>query len=819
MDVDHVGASFTVRAGSLKNISNSDFSGKLAVALFDAAGNRKCLLSDSRNFSLVALQVHKYVDYTCSLPAGTSVADGDVVRLVTMANGSSEWLPVAGDLLAPGHAVANDYDVPYFSISLPETSADAVLTASASSVIKGRDFSFTVVPMSVDKVITVKANGFILTPDASNGYRISNVLEDQKIDILVQNAADVLSKSTLWVTAGNLENLLSEQEAATVVDLTLFGTINANDFNFMRDRMKLERLDLSQVSIVAQGSNPANAIPAKAFMGYRSLKQIILPANLTTFKSGCFGLSGLTSVEIPASVATWEYNVFANCTSLREVTVRRSVPAWINWCVFTNTPQAKLTVPVGATAAYKAKEYWQDFKEIVEENPVAADHYSVSVAERKGVRFNAVSEGSEFEPGASYSFTVETDDSFGDATMQVFANAERLYPDASGNYNARIGANTLIHFEFSYPESTTPDKTWFLTGADGGVGLVTDVVNVPVAKSFIVRANAIKVPAGADASKFYAMALTDKDGAIKEIISPVITNYMANSGNLTCNFSCQVKESAVREGNELRLITSYNKKTWNTVQADAAGVTDRISAVGNKVVYHNVTMPQSMAGADIEGAVTEIVRGMPLNLKVKPQSPNHRVTLAINGVNKAFSAAIANVSVPSVTEDLDITILIHEAGESDYMVVNVQEGELAAKIAECPDRLKVVGTMLADEFDAFRTHAGNIIDLDLADVTIKGSAMNRNAIPSNAFAPTQSAGTSALRSIILPRDLERISDNAFARCTALKEVTIPSGVTYIGTGAFSSCTSLSTITMEGSTPPATGQMSPFPSNATGISLV
>ncbi|MDE6480738.1 MAG: C10 family peptidase, partial [Muribaculaceae bacterium] len=735
-------SSFIVRAGALKNISNTDFSGKLSVALFGSDGKMKCLLNDGRNFNLVALQIMSYLDFLCTVPAGTTVADGDKIRLVAQKAFDTEWLPIAGDGLAPGEAMAKNNAIPYFRVSLPASSDDAEVSASDDKVIKGRDYTFTVVPKSADKVVTVKANGFILTADANNGYRLSNVLEDQKIELLVQNASDVLSKKTVWVNAGELQNLLTEQEAATVVDLTLFGTINANDFNFMRDRMKLERLDISQVSIVALGSNPANAIPAKAFMSYRSLKQVILPNNLTTLKNACFGLTGLTSVEIPASVGTWEYNVFANCTSLREVTVRRATPAWINWCVFTNTPQAKLTVPVGASDAYKAKEYWQDFKNIVEENAVPADYFTLSVAEQKGIKFNALSEGTEFKPGSTYTFTVDTDGSFGDVTMQVYANTTRLYPDASGNYNTTINANTLIHFEFAYPEATTVDNAWKITGAEGGVGLVTDVVNVPFGQSFTVRVNAIKVPNGAEASKFFAMALTDKNGAIKEIISPVMTNSMSNFGNLTFNFGCQVKDASINEGNELRLITSYNKKTWTVVNADADGVTDRIKAIGNQVAYHNVTMPQSVTGAKIEGAVTEIVRGMPLTIKVTPDSPFQRVTLAVNGVNKAVSAAIANVTVPSVTEDLEITISIHDAGASDYVVVNVQEGELANKLSECPDRLKLMGTIHVDELAAIRANYGRILDLDLSDLTIKGAAMNANSIPTNGFAPSYQGGTS-----------------------------------------------------------------------------
>ena len=820
IDVEDIAsaASFSLRAGALKNISNTDFSGKLAVALFDAAGNQKCLLNDGRNFSLIALQISKYVDFTCQVPSGVTVADGDKVRLVTMANGASAWLPVAGDLLAVGDADAKNYSIPYFQISLPANSGDVAVTADATKVIKGRDYTFTVTPMSTDKVITVKANGFILTPDASNRYKISNVLEDQQVSILVQNAADVLSKSTLWVTSGNLQNLLTEQEAATVKDLTLFGTINANDFTFMRDRMKLERLDISQVSITALGSNPANAIPTKAFMSYRSLKQVFLPKNLTTLKNACFGQTGLTSVEIPSGVGTWEYNVFANCTSLREVTVRRSAPAWINWCVFTNTPQAKLTVPIGASAAYMAKDYWKDFKEVVEENAVAPSTFSVAVAESKNIKFIPQTEGSEFASGASYVFTAEPDDSFGEANMEVYANSIRLYADANGNYTAKITANTLIHFESKQLEATTPDTAWKITGDGGGVGLVSDIVNVLPGKAFTVRVNAIKVPTGAEASKFYCMVLTDKDGNIKEFISPILTNMSTNSGNLTYNFGCQVNEATVKDGNLIRLATSYNKKNWQLVGSDAPGVSDRLSARGNQVTYHNVNMPQSINGARIEGAATQIVRGMPFTVKVTPNSPNDRVTLAVNGVNKAVSQAIANVTVPAVTEDLDITIQIHAAGASDFVVVNVKEGELASKLAECPDRLKLIGTIHVDDFSAFRSKAANIMDLDLSDVTIKGAAMTGNSIPENAFAPYSSSGSSALRSIVLPANLERIEQNAFARCLSIKEISIPASVVYVGPGAFAGCNSLTKIIMEGMTPPATGNLSPLPANTSGITL-
>ena len=811
---------FSVRVGSLKNIANYDFSGKLAVALFSADGKQKCLLSDPRNFKLVSLQTSKYLDFSCSVPAGTTVADGDVVRMVTQAADGAAWLPVAGDsFLAPGEMLAKGGLLQYFDVMVPAAAEAVEIEGGEGRVIKGRDYTFKVIPTAVDKVVTVKANGFILTPDAANNYTLTNVLANQEISIIVQNAADVLSKSVLWVEAGKLRDLLNENETATVKDLTLFGTINAEDFAFIRERMKVNRLDISQVSILASGSNPANAIPTKGLTGYRSLQTIILPNNLTTFKNGCLAQTGLTSIDIPASVNTFEYNVFVGCSSLREVIYRRSAPAWVNWCVFSGVPQDKLIVPVGSTAAYQAKEYWQDFKEIQEGVPAPASTFSVTIAEKKGLKFTALTEGAEFSKGDGYDFQFETDNSFADATMQVYANSTRLTPDESGTYHATINGNTLIHAEFKQPQATTVDQTWKLSGDAGGIGLVSEVVNVPVNKSFIVRANAIKVPGGNDAAKFYGIVLTDKDGGIKEFISTIVSNYYNyNPATLTYNFACQVRESQVKEGNQLRLATSYNKRDWQLVEAEADSISDRLDAVGNRVVYHNITMPSSVEGAKISGAASEIVRGMPFSISASAINPAQRVTVAVNGKNMATKVPNANITIPAVLEDLDVTINVSDADAGDYMVFNIQQGQLAEKLADCPERVKLIGSMLASEFDVIRAHASTIIDLDMSEVSIKGAAMTGNTIPENAFAPSISSSLSSLKSIILPNGIERISKNAFARCTQISELTIPANVNYIGDGAFAACTSLAKIVAKPKVAPTCGNLSPFPSGAGKITL-
>lgn len=810
------GTSFTVRAGALKNIANSNFSGSISVALYSAEGEFKTLLAPGKNFSLPSLQIARYTDFTCTVPSDAVISDGDVVRIVTKDSSAETWLPVASDLLTIGEIAAKGNVIPYFDINMPVVE-DAEISYADNKVIKGRDFSFQVIPSSAEKVVTVKANGYILTPGADHTYRMANVNASQDIAVIVQNASDVVSKRNLWVQAGQLSKLIGEADSGSITDLTLYGTIDATDFAFMRDRMKLTRIDISGVNIVANGASPANAIPAKAFSKCGSLRQIILPKNVNTFKSGCFSYSGLTSIEIPASVATYEYNIFLGCSGLQEVTVRRSSPSWVNWCVFEGTPRKRLVVPVGALAAYEGKEYWKDFSEKVEENPEPVSHYNVITQEMPGVKFTQITESSQVAPGSSYEFRVETDDSHGDATMEMYANNTRLYPGSNGVYSVAVNANTLIHADFRQPQEPSYDSPWKITGAAGGIGLVTDVVNVVPGKSFTIRANALAIAAD-DAAKFYCAALTDKDGRIKELISPIVTNSSFNFGNLPCDFVCQVKDASVREGNLIRIVTSSNRNTWNPVKADSDTVADCISAIGNRVVYHNVNMPQKVEGAVIEGGASQVVRGMPFSLRVTPVSVADRVEISVNGINKVVDAAIGKLSIPAVVEDLDIAIQVKPQGENSYTVVNVREGELASKIEQCPARLKVTGVMRSEDFDAFRSHASTIVDLDLADVTIKGVVDLADAIPSNAFASENAGVITALRTIILPSGLVSIQENAFNRCVSLEEVSIPATVIYLGSGAFSSCTGLKKIICQGTQPPHTGSMSPFPSDCSNITL-
>jgi hypothetical protein len=149
------------------------------------------------------------------------------------------------------------------------------------------------------------------------------------------------------------------------------------------------------------------------------------------------------------------------------------------------------------------------------------------------------------------------------------------------------------------------------------------------------------------------------------------------------------------------------------------------------------------------------------------------------------------------------------------------------------NKLNIAGTINASDFLIIRDYMPDLTILDLSNATIvaymgtKGTGGNdnisypANGVPVNAFF-NQSAftGKTSLVSIMLPKTVTSVGENAFRlcgglcgavplpplvtsignnayqSCTQLNGIlTIPSSVTFIGEGAFAQCTGLNSITI------------------------
>jgi hypothetical protein len=104
-----------------------------------------------------------------------------------------------------------------------------------------------------------------------------------------------------------------------------------------------------------------------ALNGMGSLTSVVLPSSLTSIGTGAFSWCwSLPSITIPANVTSIGGGAFEGCSNLTSVTVENPEPVAIEESSFSNRANATLYVPAGSTVAYKAADYWKEFKEIVE---------------------------------------------------------------------------------------------------------------------------------------------------------------------------------------------------------------------------------------------------------------------------------------------------------------------------------------------------------------------------------------------------------------------------------------------------------------------
>ncbi len=836
-----VGTSFTVRVGNLKNVSYNDFKGKIAVALFDAQGTFKSLLSAIDGFSLSSMDIYPYgyTDFKCQLPAGVAVADGDMIRMATSADNGTTWLPVAGELVTTNEIPAKGAAPQYFAITRPSSIAGATFTGE-NSVIRGWNYHFTVVPEFPERdMVTVKANGYVVSPGANHTYTIGNVVSDQEITVYVQNAADVKEKRSLWVEAGSLESLLPGGDATVLKELTLFGTMDSRDFAFIKGNMKsLTRLDISSVRILANGSDPANAVPREAFRNMWKLKEVVLSNTINRLCDGAFRSCGISKMVIPASVKTIDYNVFNGSSGLLDVWVGNSSAVYINWCVFHGSPVSRMTLHCPSEAAvnnYKAKEYWKDISNIIVDPIVAASDCSFAVMEDDDVKYVCDVEPGSYEKGKKIVFSAEhiADN---DNRMDVYANSTLLKPDAQGNYSTVLNGNTIIHFDLVEPTPvSTYESPWTITDDGGTVGMFTDAVNVLPGVPFTIRVNSFAVTDNA----FWAAVLTTDDGRIKEFISPV-ANWSAGPGKgLKMNVNCCVNDATVREGNLIRLATSYNKKTWVLVNGKNDNVIASLPALNNQTPVYNFSFPEDLAEkANMSGVVSTAVHGRDLTFKITPKQASYMIDAVVNGDTilkggKAFTYSfIAKQDIefdinvyPPVTYT-EATIVLKDGehlylagleGISNWGVLNYQMAQKYKTIK----KLKIVGNLDYYDFNFFRDNkdvAENIRYLDLSEAKLvhdrdkDAKTGLDNLFPREAFYNTELKGC-YIEEIILPPSLTQFDDYCFRGCSRLKEIKLPSDLRNWTTGStlkadgsignllrgglndnvFNGCTSLETI--------------------------
>ena len=151
-----------------------------------------------------------------------------------------------------------------------------------------------------------------------------------------------------------------------------------------------------------------------AFSYCPSLTSMTIGNSVTTIGNYAFGdCEGLASVTIPDSVTTIGEGAFSYCTSLKTVYCKPTTPPAGGYNMFySNASDRKIYVPAGFVEAYKAKEYWSEYKDYIFAEGVESEPANDEIW---------YTNGSTTEPTAPYDPAA-----FGDATIQSNTyNAEK----------------------------------------------------------------------------------------------------------------------------------------------------------------------------------------------------------------------------------------------------------------------------------------------------------------------------------------------------------------------------------------------------------
>ena len=144
----------------------------------------------------------------------------------------------------------------------------------------------------------------------------------------------LLAAATPWggaveTASGKLSTVIGE-DAVSVTELSLTGTMDARDFKYISDSMpQLSVLDISGVTIEEYSDReplfanftyyPADELPKYSLMG-KPLTSVSLPSTLTSIGEAAFaGCAELTEISLPSTVATIGNYAFSSASKLADV--------------------------------------------------------------------------------------------------------------------------------------------------------------------------------------------------------------------------------------------------------------------------------------------------------------------------------------------------------------------------------------------------------------------------------------------------------------------------------------------------------------------
>jgi len=645
--------------------------------------------------------------------------------------------------------------------------------------------------------------------------------------------ASVTSATINVATAGTLSTLISEANKNTITTLTLTGSLNGDDFRFIREMAgsdyngvptdgNLSTLDLSGATIVAGGSyveiqdkkvywnkektsytssssvvdgekvSEANKIGAYLFAGCQKLQTITLPNNITAIDDFGFWATGLTAITMPNTVTSIGFDAFFACWYLASVTIPSSVTSINDSFLFCSSLES--IIVDSKNSIYDSRDNCNALIETSSNTLLV------------GCKNTTIPNGIIIIGSAAFANLNLTSITIPNSVTTIGNNA--------------FGHNKLT--SITIPSSVTSIANYAFQ--DNALQTVTVENPTPVViyeNTFTDRSNIdLIVPEGCSAA-YKAVDYWKDFKSIKDT--------KGNSDDPVVEATINVETA----GTLSTLISDANKNTIRTLTLTGSLNGDDFRFIREMAGsdYHGVPTDGNLATLDLSGA-TIVAGGVYLDIHnerinltggYSEGHTNGERTSKANTIGEYLLAGcqkLQSIILPNTVTKIEGFAFLYTGLTSIMMpssLISIDQNGLA----HCRDLASIIIPENVTTIDrgAFQWCTSLTSITIPASVTSLGSSLFQGCTNLESIV-VESANTvydsrndcnaiieksskkliAGCKNSVIPNDVTAIGESAFFVCEGLTEITIPSGVTTIGNYAFSYCNSLATVTVLNPTP-------------------
>ena len=387
------------------NTGNQPYTGEVAVALMNAKGEmREIVSSSSQTFNNLSRgSYYPYLSF--SFVSTVDAEPGDYLAIVAKEKGSSEYIELYNQNFERLRLPATGYVPRTFEIRTKMGEGATFQQAgtrynlarnfyNGKPVIGATYYYYLTVDEGISKYFA-ELNGKLMD-DVKLGTAEPNSFRgiEPVYELVVNTYRDYQEKELVinLEKAGQLKEKLAKETPDYLVyrNIKVNGEIDKRDFDELASHY-FKSIDLSGAKVVAYESYKADMVPDYAFEGNATLEHFKMPAGVRELGFNAFRSTKLKEIDLPETITEFGLNTFNACFELKDVYMRhKEAPYWISWCVFASKSSKlyrTLHLYPGSKAKYDAHQYtknWIKYFDNVVEDLEPTGIHSVTLDKKPG---------------------------------------------------------------------------------------------------------------------------------------------------------------------------------------------------------------------------------------------------------------------------------------------------------------------------------------------------------------------------------------------------------------------------------------------------